>query len=250
MRPGYTDPEGRTYYRCLECGDSKRQWKAHSFVDSSGDIYCFRCGNIAELSIDAMLTLALNLEDLETVLNPDWTPPNAQRTTQKGRPTLLTKYADPLIFDADAFSMRDQFGKIVGWHTRYPNKISYNEGNRGICWPGADDDYRLVGTKDSPLVLVEGAYDVIQDNHVSVFGQIFYGTFRNTKAQHVIAWPDPDIINTPLKRKRFVDILNRANDNLCWVHGLISSDKDPDEATISQFVSLKRANEIVKYEMS
>lgn len=250
MRPGYTDSEGRTYFRCTQCGDSTNDPnKAHAFVDSRGDTWCYRCNHRGSLPMDAYIEVLMNRASIAEVMCDDWIPPQLTRMSPKQRRhTLLARYRVEENDAAEAFSMRNSTGKLIGYHTRYPNKFMVNEGQRGICWPGADDNCPLTSSATSPIMVVEGSYDVIEPNRVSAFGSISLVTMKHLKAQHLWAWPDPDIINTKVKRKRFIDMLNVANDDYCWVKGLIVSDKDPDECTVSHYVTLQQANEYVRAE--
>jgi hypothetical protein len=251
MKPGYVDKNHFRYFRCMNCGDSnKNTWKAHAFVDEKGSTYCFRCGHSTQLSLEAMLTLSLGMADLDEILDERWEVPAVlARKDALTRPTLLTKYHAPTDPLADSFSMRDRHGRMIGWHTRRPDmRFFANEGERGVCWPGADDEISLVSTRHDPITLVEGAYDCTGARHTSAFGSITYNTFRHLRNQHVIVHPDPDVIATTRGRRRFVEMLQRANDNLCWIHGIISSDADPDVMTKSIYLTLPDAVAYVRRE--
>lgn len=245
MHPGYIDSEGRTYFRCTECGDSDNPKHAHAFVDKRGDTYCYRCNHVSHLTMQQFLYVQLDMCDLDEVISDDWKPFPLEPFFPTGRRnTLLTRYEG----DHDIFAMRNARGRLVGYHHRKPNKVMLNEGDRGIDWPDSHNGTLLTSSKDNPLYLVEGPFDVINQQYVAAMGSISPTVMKHLKAQTVWAWPDPDVINTSIKRKKFVDMLNMANDNYCWVEGLIVSDADPDECKFKRKVTLKEANQFVRNE--
>lgn len=247
MPIGTIDSQGRKYFRCPDCGDSKkRPYIAHCFADRFGNTYCYRCQTSRQLSVDAMIKMLLedNYEPDETI----WTPKTNVIVNNSGRKTLLTKYNDPEDMSADAFAMRDSYGDLIGWHTRFANKVMHNEGQRGINWPGADDGIRLTSSRTKPLTIVEGPYDVLRPDAVAAYGAITYSTMKHLKYQHVNLWPDPDMLDNKYKRAAFVKMMQLINDNLCFVHGLYVSNDDPDKATKTKYVSLADAINHVKKE--
>ena len=249
MRVGYVDNRGNTFYRCTSCGDSDNPNHAHAFVDRQGNSYCYKCGHVAQLSMTQYLYVQLNMCDIEEVIESDWVPFPLESLLGIGRrETLLTRYIVEDNEQADAFAMRNSNGRLIGYQSRYPKKIMVNEGDRGIDWYNSANSLITSCSRD-PIYLVEGPYDVIKPRYVASMGSISLSVFKHVKAQTVWAWPDPDIINTQQKRKKFIDMLNVANDNLCWVEGLIVSDKDPDECTIKYKVPLKEANEHIRKEL-
>lgn len=253
MKPGYTDDKGRTYFRCQECGDSPDPTKAHAFVDYRGDTHCWKCSHSSSMSMDQWLYVQLNVADIEEVISVDWIPFDLDKLFPMGRrTTLLDRYVVPNNVAAEAFSMRNSRGSLIGYHSRYPGKIMLNEGARGICWPGADDDDQLALTSSetNPLYVVEGPYDCTMPRRVSAMGSLSPTVFRHLQNQNIWAWPDPDILNTTKKRAQFVKMLNVANDNNCWVQGIVISDKDPDTCTTKYKLTLAQANEYVRNECS
>lgn len=249
MHPGYTDSAGRVYYRCPNCGDSDNPNKAHCFVDVQGNSYCYKCNTVSTLDMTQYLYVMLNVAGLEEVIASDWQPFELEPLLglENRRPTLLTRYVIPDNDKADAFAMRNARGRLVGYHSRLPGKVMLNEGDRGIDWVGSKDEL-LTSNSNDPIYIVEGPFDVVKPRYVSAMGSLSLSVFRHVKAQTCWAWPDPDIINTPAKRKSFVEMLNVANDNLCWIEGLIVSDADPDKCTTKFKVSLKDANAHVRNE--
>lgn len=246
MPIGTIDSQGRKYFRCPDCGDSKkRPYIAHCFADRFGNTYCYRCQTSHHLSVDAMIKMLLedDYEPDETI----WTPKTDVIVNNQGRKTLLTKYVDddPL---ADAFAMRDNNGEIIGWHVRKPNKVMHNQGRRGIDWAGSDRGKMLTSSRNAPLKVVEGPWDVTRDDAVAAYGAITYSTMKHLKYQHVDLWPDPDMLDNKYKRAAFVRMMELVNDNLCFVHGLYVSNDDPDKATKTKYVPLIDAINHVKKE--
>lgn len=248
MPIGTVDSEGRRYFRCPDCGDSKkRSYIAHAFIDRNGATYCYRCHHSTRLTIEQQIHFLLN-DDMDIEDAAIWTP-NADITINRnGRATLLTKYNDPEDMSADAFSMRDQYGNLIGWHTRFKNKIMHNEGKRGVNWPGADDGVSLKSSSSSPLTVVEGPFDVIRKDFIAAYGAISYSTMKHLKFQHINLWPDPDMLDSKYKRAAFVKMMEMVNDNLCFVHGLYVSNADPDKATKTKYVTLSDAINHIKKE--
>lgn len=249
MRPGYRDSTGKVYFRCPECGDSDNPNKAHAFVDVQGNTHCYKCEHNDTLNMTQYLYVLLNVCDIEEVIEPDWQPFELEPLLglETRRPTLLTRYVVPNNEKADAFAMRNARGQLVGYQSRLPGKVMLNEGGHGIDWYNSAE-VLLTSSPHDPIYLVEGPYDVIKPRYVSAMGSISLTVFKHVKAQTCWAWPDPDVICTPAKRKSFVEMLNIANDNLCWIEGLIVSDADPDKCTTKYKVSLKDANAHVRME--
>ena len=248
MRIGYQDNRGNTFFRCLECGDSENPNHAHAFVDRQGNTYCYRCGHVSHLSMTQYLYVQLNMCDIEEVIEPNWIPFPLEPLLGIGkRETLLTRYVVKDNEQAEAFAMRNSNGKLVGYHSRYPNKVMQNEGDRGIDWYNSANSL-ITSSSNNPIYLVEGPFDVIKHRYVASMGSLSLSVFKHVKAQTVWAWPDPDVLETKYKRKKFVEMLNVANNNLCWIEGLVISDKDPDECTVKYKVTLKEANQFILQE--
>lgn len=244
MQPGHIDNKGRQYFRCGECGDSSDTRKAHAFVDMYGNTYCYRCNYSGKLSTEAYIDLILGETSVEEALEFSLDISQEVRYTE-GRSTLLTKYKGN---GSEAFSMRDSNGKLIGWHERYPNKYLVNKGKRGINWFGADDGEPLVSSSQHPITLVEGPYDVVKPDYVSCYGSPAYATLKYLKYHHVWVFPDPDLIDTKVKRAKFVRNLELANSNLCFIKGLIVGNNDPDKATITNYITLSEAISYVRSE--
>lgn len=251
MYIGQVDSSGRRYMRCVACGDSQKDSRhAHGFIDINGVRSCWRCGVQIRLSVSQYLAVAMGWADVDEVTDEDWTPyPRRLKVATLQRKTLLTPYLDEGDPLADSFGMYDKHGRLIGWHTRRPNSRNFhNEGQRGLGWYLSDEGKPLISTATNPITLVEGAYDCIDPNYVSAFGSIGKNTFKHVKGQYVIVYPDPDVINTADKRKKFVDMLLMANDNYAWVQGIISANDDPDKATKKLYIPLSKAVERVRYE--
>jgi hypothetical protein len=246
MPIGTIDHDGRRYFRCLECGDSqKRAYIAHAFVDRNGNTYCYRCQHSSRLSVDQYIDLLLGETTIDEIIQGDWKPPQDVIRHYQGRETLLVKYFDPSMQN-DCFSMRNQRGQLIGWHERKPNKVMHNQGQRGINWYGADDGIELISSPDNCLDVVEGPFDVTATNRVPVFGEITYGSLRQLRYQHLVLWPDPDVLDSPYKRKAFVNMAQRVHDNLAFVHGIKISNADPDRATKVRYIPLNEAIQKVR----
>lgn len=242
MRVGQKDSQGRVYFRCQECGDSsKNKWKCHAFVDTKGATHCNRCGYSSRISLDALIEVTLGNISIEDA-RESWTPPEELNRHIRGRPSLLTKYhCKDESLDGDCFAMYNTGGRMVGWHERVAGAKGINEGHRGFNWFLADQ-LSLTSTPDKPLVLVEGPYDVTETNRVACFGMITLGVLRKLAFHYLWVWPDPDCLDTGEKRESFVDMLTAADD-YAFIQGFITSNGDPDEATIRAYVPFEERYE-------
>lgn len=230
-RPGYVDRQGRIYFRCPDCGDSKNPNHAHAFLDTMGGTYCYRCRESTSLSIEEIFDIMLGNTTAQEVVEDKWLAPDPSLVQyNKGRHTLLDKWQVPNTNDI-VFIMYDQCGNPIGQHTRGNNK-GINAGRSGISWPNVENCQDLVSSPSEPLVAVEGPFDLLRHNYVCMFGQITYSKLKFLRLQWLWVWPDPDIIDSDQKRRKFVTMLKHANNNLCNIMGMIVSNADPDEHTI------------------
>lgn len=238
MRDGAQDEDGVRWLRCPSCGDSeKNRGKAHMMVDTEGKTYCFKCNEFTQLSIGALLDIALGNRSLDETIEESFELED-RGGKETGRFTRLEVYEEDEVAAADAFEMRNQHGKRVGWHVRYPRKQFKNEGDRGVGYVSSGP---LRSTPAEPLVLVEGPYDVVKDHYVCVFGTINAGGLsKYFKIQWVWLYPDPDQVDTSLKRERFVEkVVKPAVDAGVFVQGVIIGNDDPDKATKEDYVFLE-----------
>jgi len=230
MIDGARDEDGVRWARCPVCGDSvKNPRKAHMMIDLKGSTYCFHCGHSSQLGLSELIDLALDERSLDEILESTITDRGAK---EQRRFSLLQTFEDEEVPEADAFEMRDQHGRRVGWHVRYPGKRFKNEGDRGIGYVAP-----LLKSKPyEPLVIVEGPYDVIKQNYVSVFGAITAGTLAKFfRLQYVWLFPDPDQVDSELKRWRFAEkVIKPALDAMVFIQGVLLAPGDPDEVRDEQ----------------
>lgn len=240
MKPNEVDSQGRTYYRCPYCGDSSKNVnKCHYFIDKNGNGYCFRCNYSHVVPVEAMLQIALGNASIDEVIERTWVAPSElTQNKRKLRNTNLSNFGDS---SSDLFPMYNQHGKMVGMHERPLNEKGINTGNRGINWVGSKD-ILLKSSFSSHLVVVEGPYDVIDDNYVTVFGTITPSSCKYLYAHYVWLWPDPDIINSEEKREHFVKNVQLIANNTAFVQGIIVSNRDPDEHTIKFNIPYHKLN--------
>ncbi len=228
-----------TVMRCIECGDSKNPRSGHFVVFDDGGAHCFRCGFSTRLPLDVLLKIAMEQVSIEEAIEEIWDPePRVQHLV--GRATYLDKFLIEGQPGWDSFEMRNANGTVVGYHNRRTNSKEFtNEGQRGIGYVGDS----LISTPDKFLYIVEGVFDVLSERHVCVFGSIANSTLNKFfKLQWVFLWPDPDILATSVKRKRFLDtVLLPATDSLVNVMGIVVSDADPDEAKEVKHMTVQEA---------
>lgn len=229
------DSNGNTWTRCQECGDSKKLYKAHCMVDRKGSTFCFKCGASTQLDLGTLVEIALGdktvdealAEALTYVLIKDFVP---------SRFSNLTPYmveGDPT---AQSFQMRDHDGRVIGWHSRYPDKAMSNEGRKGLGYVGD----KLVSTPSKPLTVVEGPFDVLTDRHVCTFGMITNSALKFMRLQYVWLQPDPDTLDTKAKRKKLVEkLIIPLSESLVFLQGVIVGNADPDEATIIKYFTVE-----------
>jgi hypothetical protein len=236
MRDGTQDEDGVRWLRCPSCGDSQtNRGKAHMMVDTDGKTYCFKCNEFTQLSIGALLDIALGNKTLDETVEESFDPDYVRGEKEQARFTRLETYEEEDVPGADAFEMRNQHGKRVGWHIRFPRKQFKNEGDRGIGYVSSGV---LRSTPAEPLVLVEVPYDVVKDHYVCVFGTINAGGLsKYFKIQWVWLYPDPDQVDTSTKRERFLErVVKPALDAGVFIQGVILGNDDPDKATKEDYV--------------
>lgn len=228
------DNQGRFWTRCQVCGDSqKRHWVGHRCNFPDGGYHCYKCGDNGQLGMQALLALALG--DISIEEAEEWEP-DARYGTVSQRHTLLTTLEHPYDPNYVTFEMCNCNGLIVGYHNRHRSKKTFNnEGAKGV---GYVPD-KLVSSPSEPIVVVEGPYDVVKPNYVSVFGTINQGSLKHLRYQHCWLFPDPDILDTIAKRVRFWQRVILPASQYVFIEGIILGNDDPDEATVLEHIKLK-----------
>lgn len=225
-----TDRHGITWIRCQECGDtSKTRNKAHCMVDDKGSTFCFRCGHSTQLDIGSLIDIALGDKTVDEALEEAMARDREEAYVWL-RGTVLQQFAIIGENHLVSYQMRDPNGKVLGWHNRNTRvKECENEGKRGVGYVGDS----LVSSPSSPIIVVEGPADVISERHACVFGAITASSLKHFRLQYCWLQPDPDIIDTIRKRKRFLDTVYwpAINDGMVFCQGIIVGNGDPDEAT-------------------
>ncbi len=227
MVVGQVDSQGRTYFRCYECGDSnKNPNTAHAYYDTNGRIHCHRCDFNGELSIDQLIAMSTGMLDIDEAVE--------QLLTLDLRATYSQRYSALETFTEQrnwVWHMRTPSGRTVGYHKRsIEGKYCTNIGSRGLGF--ATD--RLISSPSSPLVIVEGPYDCISDQHACVFGAISKGSAKHLMLQYVWLQPDPDQLDHPQKRAKMQGIVKHMLDHMVFVEGVILGPADPDECKPEQ----------------
>lgn len=236
MTTGAQDEDGVRWLRCPSCGDSQtNSRKAHMMVDTKGSTHCFKCGESTQLDIGQLLDVVLGNRTIDEIVEETFDPDYVRGSKEQARFSRLETYEEDGVPGADAFEMRNQHGKRVGWHIRFPRKQFKNEGDRGVGYVSSGP---LRSTPAEPLILVEGPYDVVKDNYACVFGTITAGLLsKYFKIQWVWLYPDPDQVDTSIKRQRFVEkVVQPALDAGAFIQGVILGNDDPDKATVETYV--------------
>lgn len=234
MVAGTYDTQGRFWTRCEACGDSqKRRWVGHRCNFPDGGYHCFRCGDGGELGVQALLAIALgdiSIEDAQ-----EWEP-DIRYGTRSERFTLLDTLQHPTDPDYITFEMCSCNGNVLGYHNRHRrSKVFNNEGSKGIGYVGD----KLVSSPSEPIVAVEGPYDVIKPNYVSMFGTINKTSLKHLRYQYVWLYPDVDILDSIDKRLAFWNKVVIPASQYVFIEGVIIGNADPDEATITEHIKLK-----------
>lgn len=224
------------WIRCPKCGDSKKHlYKKHCAIYDDGSTYCFRCQESSKLSIEALLAIALGDMTTDEVLDGAWDETSFWPAPST-RFTRLQVYLREGFDECDSFQMRKPNGDVVGWHDRtVGSKTFTNEGHRGLGFVGSS----LTSSPSSPLVVVEGPYDVITDRHVCLYGAITKSSLRRLRLQHCWLHPDPDMVSTAAQRMEFVSMARFVRDEYgVFIYGYILSNGDPDECTQMEHIKL------------
>lgn len=232
--PGHVDRAGRIYFRCHNCGDSSNPNHCHAFMDTMGGTFCWRCREGSNLSIEQILDIMLGNTTAQEIVEEHWFGIPNLVETKLGRHTLLDKWQEEGS-DYITFIMYDGVGNPIGEHRRQNRGKGYSLGRSGISWPNAEHN-QLLSNPAEPLICVEGPFDVIRDNFVCMFGSITYSKLKFLRLHDIWLWPDPDILDTDQKRRKFVAMCHHANNNLCNVQGIIFSEADPDESKIQAYI--------------
>lgn len=230
-----------TYVRCEACGDSlKHPWKKHRAVYPDGSSYCHRCGDCKRVSFETLVQMALD-ETVPIDLDDDWITVFHDRTLSD-RFTMLQPYKTDGMESYVSFQMRSASGQLLGWHHRHTSeKRCLNEGQRGLGYVGSS----LRSSPSSPIIAVEGPFDVISDRHVCTFGLV--QNLKSFRLQYVWLQPDPDQLMTQSSRALFWHkVIKRAvNDYMVFVQGVIVGNGDPDEATVIKHFTLDQGKEFI-----
>lgn len=224
--PGAIDQYGRQWSRCTECGDSNNRNHAHMATYPDGGCYCFRCGHYHDSTSAEMMELLGNVAAFNDYQAASRYIELEPASKEPGRFTQLETYTGPNN-NWDYFQLRNQLGYVVGWYGRHPHERQFDANGMGFGFPGTE----LVSTPSRPLILVEGPYDCINDQTVCVFGSLSYSRLKCLKLHTLWLWPDPDAIATRVQRIEFLNMMNKLNERLVIVEGVIVSNGDPDEAT-------------------
>lgn len=239
-----TDRHGITWIKCQECGDSKKNRnKAHCMVDDKGSTFCFRCGHSTQLDIGSLIEIAIGDKTIDEALS-EAMEKDREASYVWLRGTVLQQFAIVGENHLVSYQMRDCNGKVLGWHNRNTRiKECENEGKRGIGFVGD----HLVSSPSTPVIVVEGPADVISERHVAVFGAITASALRHFRLQYCWLQPDPDILDTKLKRKQFYErvVQPAINDGMVFVLGVIIGNGDPDEATKLEHFTVAEFKEYV-----
>lgn len=237
MRVGERN-ERYTVARCPDCGDSKNPKHGHLLVFNDGGTWCAKCGESNSLSVGALLAIATGATSIDEALDggfDDWRELYRAKQAAPPRHTRLETFSTDLGEDYWAWQMRNCRGEVVGWHNRdKTSKAFHNEGNSGLGYVGP----RLVSKPNMPLTIVEGPWDCIYDRYVCVFGSLTKSRLVQLRFQWIWLYPDPDWIDTKVKRDKFARMIGDLIDNhMVFIQGVILGNDDPDKATQEIHVS-------------
>lgn len=235
--------------RCPECGDSRNPRHGHLLLNlMTGLFNCKRCNYsgryptgkllnlVAELELDGIAVSAFKQQD-DQIIVPEELHPGAG-LPRKSKLDRYHKYLRGNLFDA--FVMKYQEGSPSGVYLRSRDKMSFIYGERGIGYAGSGP---LSSSYHEPLRIVEGPYDVIDNNHVCVFGAITQRVVtRYFTGHYIILAPDGDIWanrNYQLALNIYKILKYSIYDGV-FIKGidLLLNGKDPDEATESDILHI------------
>lgn len=228
------------YIRCPSCGDSDSDpTKAHCSINLRKFVfYCFRCGDSGRLTTRQAFSLLSNL-------NGDFDFRSAEETEDDELPDVLPgagssrasklqrfHYIDQNQITWDAFQMRQvQDNQVTGYHMRY-GKQKYTFGDKTAEWIETGP---LISSVNKPITLVEGPYDVVYPNWVSVYGLLNRTTVSQFKGHYINLCPDGDCWSKFSLLSAMIRTLDWLlnNQNKIYLCNLIvlPNNTDPDEAT-------------------
>lgn len=186
-----TDQRGRSrlWVRCPFCGDSQRRpWIAHAFIDRvEGSFYCYRCSSSEQI--------------------PDWTPDFSAQgripSAEAPRKPAETIIPGPRIARRSAMprfhcGQNEVFFSSSGGYLEIApdgRRTSHGPVRQGLGL-GRWLSIPLRTTYDSPVVVVEGPWDVLDGfTDVCLFGAIpTHAQLDLLRGQFVVLRPDHDVL--------------------------------------------------------
>jgi hypothetical protein len=203
--------DDRIMLRCPHCGDSFNPQNAHLGVWNSGTYNCLKCGTSGLLSIgdrlDLGITFSKTVNTKKTIAfdEPDKELPFSHSKRPTKLPVTAVRIRDEWY---DKFLMHNAQGKYLGYHLRKSGKdkraytILEADERKGILYPNAPKP--LTSTREKPIIVVEGPYDVIAENCVSVLGWIGPKSVEHFYMDYVLLMPDGDVWADTTKTKSFL----------------------------------------------
>lgn len=190
--------DGELWLRCPFCGDSERnRWKAHFSINGEGLYYCLRCKASGRLPIRERVRIlskygvdyGIHADNKTERWEDTWDKllpgPGTTRNSCLRRFHLLTTKGF-----YDVFSIRTRDSRIVGIqlvNTRTRRKRIRGQVRRGLGF------VRLESSPEEPLIIVEGPYDVVEDNYVCTFGIPSYSQLKELRGHFIMLYPDGDV---------------------------------------------------------
>lgn len=221
------------YEKCDQCVGQHNKTRLTKQIYDDGGAYCHRCGFVWKNTNvrDLLEALQEEFERDEDDISPLYNWRTVRRTPADTgeRSTVLPVYSS-VRSGFVSVKMRTQNGAVVGYHNRHLNsKAFFNEGDRALGYVGET----LKSTPSTPLILVEGFYDVISERHVCCFGTISKSTLtRYFRLSHLWLFPDPDCVDSLTKRQNLEKMIRDCvRDEMVFIQGYIIGNGDPDEAT-------------------
>lgn len=194
----------RLWVRCPLCGDSERRpWVAHAVIDlETGRFHCFRCSQSTTVPDwypvrPTELTRGTPLPSVEAEASSP--TPLFSPGSGTGRPSAMLRFrqgSDDIFFSTSGGFMRVQ--RLVTPAGERFSKRSVGPTRSGLGL-GRFLSLPLASSYDSPIVIVEGPYDVLDGfSDACLFGAIpTRAQLELLEGQYVVLRPDADIFSSP-----------------------------------------------------
>lgn len=222
------------YHLCPNCGRQKMDITGHLY-------YCYRCGEGGHLGLD-------RLEFYSDVPKPNplsIEPVIIGRGSWTKRLTLLDVYT---AFYANEYwdLFYTNTNRKVLRRISETNKSIILGKNVGVSYPNLSKPN--LSSPEKPLIIVEGAYDVLDPQCICTHGTITYNKLSYLFGQYIVIQPDGDVWEDETKiHHLYRDILRLSQSNMVLGFNYIPNGLDIDQIDRSmvQYIPMRNIERFI-----